>query len=57
MICSEAATEKAISNKPSTGLRTRGSTKEQQVNMNESERGSLRRGYDTLYLGQELKNY
>src|SRR5712671_3500301 len=31
--CSEATTEKAISDKPSTGLRTRGSTKEQRVEM------------------------
>src|SRR5882672_1126384 len=28
--CSEATTEKAISDRPSTGLRTRGSTKEQR---------------------------
>src|SRR5712671_6741412 len=33
--CSEATTEKAISDKPSTGLRTRGSTKEQRVEMEE----------------------
>src|SRR5882672_3802111 len=33
--CSEAMTEKAISDKPSTGLRTRGSTKEQRVEMEE----------------------
>src|SRR5712671_3094731 len=46
--CSEATTEKAISDKPSTGLRTRGSTKEQRVKMKGGERGSLRRGCDTL---------
>src|SRR5712675_286210 len=34
--CSEATTEKAISDKPSTELRTRGSTKEQRVEMNET---------------------
>src|SRR5882757_5824269 len=33
--CSEATTEKAISDKPSTGLRTKGSTKEQRVEMKE----------------------
>src|SRR5712672_2288576 len=47
-ICSEATTEKAISDKPSTGLRTRGSTKEQRDRDGRDERGSLRRGCDTL---------
>ena len=36
--CSEATTKKAISDKPSTGLCTRGSTKEQRVEMNEVNR-------------------
>src|SRR5712675_2751896 len=47
-ICSEATTEKAISDKPSTGLRTRGSTKEQRGRNERGEQGSLRRGCDTL---------
>ena len=34
-ICSEAVTEKAISDKPSTGERTRGSTRNNEVEMNE----------------------
>src|SRR5712675_3497474 len=46
--CSEATTEKAISDKPSTGLRTRGSTKEQRGRDERGEQGSLRRGCDTL---------
>src|SRR5712671_2892163 len=46
--CSEATTEKAISDKPSTGLRTRGSTKEQRSRGGRVERGSLRRDCDTL---------
>src|SRR5712672_2651326 len=33
--CSEAVMEKAISDKPSTVLRTRGSTKERQIEMSE----------------------
>src|SRR5712671_6397743 len=53
--CSEATTEKAISDKPSTGLRTRGSTKEQRSRDGRVERGSLRRGCDTLTLGREAK--
>src|SRR5712675_3372632 len=46
--CSEATMEKAISDKPSTVLRTRGSTKEQRGRDERVERGSLRRGCDTL---------
>src|SRR5712675_1790085 len=42
--CSEATMEKAISDKPSTGLRTRSSTKEQRSRYEKVERGSLRRG-------------
>src|SRR5712671_1448464 len=42
--CSEAVTEKAISDKPSTKLRTRGSTKEQRVEMNRDERGFSKKG-------------
>src|SRR5712672_3392822 len=33
--CSEATTEKAISDRPSTGLRTRGSTRNNEVEVNE----------------------
>src|SRR5712671_1733752 len=46
--CSEVTMEKAISNKPSTGLRTRGSSKEQQSRDERVGRGSLRRDCDTL---------
>src|SRR5882672_1601372 len=45
--CSEATTEKAISDRPSTGLRTRSSTKERRSRDEQVERGSLRRGCDT----------
>src|SRR5882757_7455198 len=46
--CSEAMTEKAISDKPLTGLRTRGSTRNNKVEYGRDERGSLRRDCDTL---------
>src|SRR5712672_1964612 len=46
--CSEAMMEKAISDRPSTGERTRGSTKEQRSQDERVERGSLRRDCDTL---------